>query len=54
MIYEEVENALNKLLKLKNKPDAVFAATDKLTTNCMRYCKIKKVPHSSEACCNWI
>ena len=44
MIYEEVENALNKLLKLKNKPDAVFAAADKLTTNCMRYCKIKKVP----------
>jgi len=43
MIYEEVETAMNKLLKLKNKPDAVFASADKLTTNCMRYCKIKKI-----------
>jgi DNA-binding LacI/PurR family transcriptional regulator len=43
MIYEEVEDAMDKLLKLKQKPDAVFASADKLTTNCMRYCKTKKV-----------
>ena len=43
MIYEEVEDAMNKLLKLKQKPDAVFASADKLTTNCMRYCKTKKI-----------
>lgn len=43
MIYEEVEDAMNKLLKLKQKPDAIFASADKLTTNCMRYCKAKKI-----------
>jgi DNA-binding LacI/PurR family transcriptional regulator len=43
MIYEEVENAMNKLMKLKDKPDAIFASADKLTTNCLRYCKQKKI-----------
>jgi LacI family transcriptional regulator len=43
MIYEEVEDAMTKLLKLKNKPDAIFAAADKLTTNCILYCKLKKI-----------
>ncbi|PZX61802.1 LacI family DNA-binding transcriptional regulator [Hydrotalea sandarakina] len=39
LIYEEVEAALNYLLNLKPKTDAIFAGADKLTTNCMRYCK---------------
>jgi len=43
MIYDEVEQAMNQLLKMKQKPDAVFASADKLTTNCMRYCKAKGV-----------
>jgi LacI family transcriptional regulator len=43
MIYDEVEQALNELLQLKQKPDAVFASADKLTTNFMRYCKSKKI-----------
>ena len=43
MIYEEVEQAMDKLMKLKQKPDAIFASADKLTTNCMRYCKAKKI-----------
>ncbi len=43
MIYEEVEDAMNKFLKMKQRPDAIFASADKLTTNCMRYCKAKKI-----------
>lgn len=43
MIYEEVEDAMNRLMKGKNKPDAIFASADKLTTNCMRYCKTKQI-----------
>ncbi|MDE3234754.1 MAG: LacI family DNA-binding transcriptional regulator [Bacteroidota bacterium] len=46
MIYSEVEDAMNHLLKAKQKPDAIFASADKLTTNCMRFCKAKgiKIP----------
>ena len=46
MIYEEVEKALDQLLKLKKKPDAILGCADKLTTNCLRYFKKKdiKVP----------
>lgn len=43
MLYNEVENALNELLKLKKKPDAVLASADKLTTNCLRYFKKRKI-----------
>ncbi len=43
LIYEEVEEALDKLFKQKRKPDAIFAAADKLTTNCLRYCKAKGI-----------
>jgi DNA-binding LacI/PurR family transcriptional regulator len=39
MIYNEVENALNKLMHLENKPDAIIASADKLTTNCLRFLK---------------
>jgi LacI family transcriptional regulator len=41
MIYNEVESAMDSLMKLKQRPDAIFAAADKLTTNFMRYCKSK-------------
>ena len=41
MIYKEVEQAMNELLALKHKPDAIFASADKLTTNFMRYCKAR-------------
>jgi LacI family transcriptional regulator len=41
MIYQEVENALGSLLSNKNKPSAIIASADKLTTNCLRYFKSK-------------
>ena len=41
MNYQEVENALGSLLSNKNKPSAVIASADKLTTNCLRYFKSK-------------
>ena len=36
MIYDEVEDALKKMFKLKQKPDALFTAGDRLTTTCMQ------------------
>jgi LacI family transcriptional regulator len=41
MNYQEVENALGTLLANNNKPSAVIASADKLTTNCLRYFKSK-------------
>ena len=43
MIYEEVEAAMNKLMRQHKKPDTLFAASDKLTTNFVRYCKAHKI-----------
>lgn len=43
LVYDEVEKALDSLFKQKKKPDAIFAAADKLTTNCLRYFKAKKI-----------
>ncbi|SFP85224.1 LacI family DNA-binding transcriptional regulator [Parafilimonas terrae] len=43
MIYGEVEQAMNELMSLRKKPDTFFAASDKLTTNFVRYCKAKKI-----------
>ncbi|MEN9684738.1 MAG: hypothetical protein RLZZ28_524 [Bacteroidota bacterium] len=43
MLYDEVENALSELLKNKQRPDAIIAAADKLTTNCLRYLKLCKL-----------
>lgn len=39
MIFSEVEEAVNKLLTLKTKPDAIFATSDKLTTGCLKTLK---------------
>ncbi|NCI47368.1 LacI family DNA-binding transcriptional regulator [Sediminibacterium soli] len=43
MLYEEVESALEKMLRLPNKPDALLGCADKLTTNCLRYFRKKKI-----------
>jgi LacI family transcriptional regulator len=42
MILSEVEDAVNDLLKNREKPDAIFASADKLTTGCLRILKAKK------------
>jgi DNA-binding LacI/PurR family transcriptional regulator len=39
MMPEEVEAALTQLFSLEEKPDAVLAASDKLTTGCLRFFK---------------
>ena len=46
MIFEEVEDAVNKLFTQKNKPDAIFASSDKLTTGCLKTLKRRglKIP----------
>ncbi len=46
MIYDEVEEALKKMFKLKQKPDALFTAGDRLTTTCMQALQKlgKKIP----------
>lgn len=43
MIFSEVEEVVNELFDLKQKPDAIFATADKLTTNCLRLLKIKNL-----------
>ena len=46
MIYDEVEDALSKIFKLKQKADALFTAGDRLTTTCMQALQKlgKKIP----------
>ncbi len=46
MIYDEVEDALSKIFKLKHKADALFTAGDRLTTTCMQALQKldKKIP----------
>ncbi len=43
MTYEEVEQAMNELMTMKPRLDAVFSASDKLTTSLVKYCKLKKI-----------
>jgi len=43
MMYEEVEQALDELMQLPQRPDAILATGDKITTNCLRYFKTKKI-----------
>ena len=43
MISAEVELAVDELLLLKQKPDAIFASADKLTTACLRILKAKSI-----------
>ena len=39
MIFEEIEDAVNKLFTQRHKPDAIFATSDKLTTGCLKTLK---------------
>ena len=41
--YAEVENALDELMSLPYKPDAIFTASDKLTTGCLSYLHNRKI-----------
>ena len=43
MILVEVEEAVSQLLDLPQKPDAIFATSDKLTTGCLRVLKARKI-----------
>ncbi|MEO7264439.1 MAG: LacI family DNA-binding transcriptional regulator [Ferruginibacter sp.] len=36
MVFSEIEDAVNKLLTLKQKPDAIITTSDKLTTGCLK------------------
>ena len=36
MVFSEIEDAVNKLYTLKQRPDAIVATSDKLTTGCMK------------------
>jgi LacI family transcriptional regulator len=35
MIYEEVEEAVKRILQMPDKPDAIFVASDRLSTGCL-------------------
>lgn len=43
MIFSEVEEVMRELFELEHKPDAIFATADKLTTNCLRLLKARKI-----------
>lgn len=43
MIYQEVEEALDQVMKHERVPQAIFAAGDKLTTGFLRYFKAKGI-----------
>ncbi|MBS1653583.1 MAG: LacI family DNA-binding transcriptional regulator [Bacteroidetes bacterium] len=43
MVFNEVDEAVKELLKAKQKPDAIFAASDKLTTGCLRTLKTENI-----------
>ncbi len=36
MVFEEIEDAVNKLFTLKQKPDAIITTSDKLSTGCLK------------------
>ena len=39
MIFNELEDAVKSLVSLKDRPDAIFSAGDRLTLNCLRVLK---------------
>jgi DNA-binding LacI/PurR family transcriptional regulator len=45
-LFLKWKEVVNELFGMKQKPDAIFASADKLTTNCLRILKAKglKVP----------
>ncbi|HEV8286031.1 MAG TPA: LacI family DNA-binding transcriptional regulator [Chitinophagaceae bacterium] len=48
MIFSEVEEAMSSLLKMKQRPDAIFASADKLTTGCLRILKSRAIDVPNE------
>jgi len=46
MLFSEIEDAVNKLFTQRQKPDAIFATSDKLTTGCLKTLKRRglKIP----------
>ena len=49
-VYTEIECAMNRMFRLEDKPDAVFALTDKLTINCLKYCRANHILIPDELC----
>lgn len=43
MLYEETETAIKELMALKEKPDAIFVAGDRLSTGCLSVFKNLKI-----------
>lgn len=43
MFYDEVENAVRELMNLKEKPDAIFVAGDRLSIGCLMVLKNLKI-----------
>lgn len=43
MFYDEVENAVKQLMNLKEKPDAIFVAGDRLSIGCLMVLKNLKI-----------
>ena len=46
MVMEEIEEAINSLLSAKKKPDAIFTASDRITTLC--FAELKKLKLKKE------
>src|SRR5690606_2103867 len=44
MVLSEIEAALNRLLKLKQPPDGLFAPTDRITVACLSLLRRKTLP----------
>lgn len=43
MIFKELEDAVKSLLNLRDKPDAIFSAGDRLTFSCLKVLKTLKI-----------
>ena len=43
LVYAEIVKALDNLFALTNKPDAIVATADKITTSCLRYFKENRI-----------
>lgn len=43
MVFSEVDEAVGSLLELQERPDAIFASADKLTTGCLRILKSQQI-----------
>lgn len=43
LVFKEVEDAIDQLLKLKPRPDAILSGADKITTGCLRILQEKKI-----------